>query len=68
VIATYALTGFAHVASIAIFVGGLSALVPERIKDISRLGFKALLGATFANLLTASVAGLFYSGGTILMP
>ncbi len=68
VIATYALTGFAHVASIAIFVGGISALVPERIKDISRLGFKALLGATFANLLTASIAGLFYSGGTILMP
>ncbi|MDD3807448.1 MAG: nucleoside transporter C-terminal domain-containing protein [Candidatus Marinimicrobia bacterium] len=68
VITTYALTGFAHVASIAIFVGGISALVPKRIKDLSQLGFKALLGATLANLLTASVAGLFYTGGSILMP
>jgi len=67
VITTYALTGFAHVASIAIFVGGTSALVPERIRDLSSLGFKALLGATLANLLTASMAGLFYANGSILL-
>ncbi|NHZ84264.1 MAG: nucleoside transporter [Planctomycetia bacterium] len=67
VIATYALTGFAHVASIAIFVGGISALVPERMKDLTQLGFKALLGATIANLLTASIAGIFYANSSILI-
>ncbi|RKY58264.1 MAG: nucleoside transporter [Candidatus Neomarinimicrobiota bacterium] len=67
VITTYALTGFAHVASIAIFVGGISAVVPERLKDLTQLGFKALLGATIANLLTASVAGIFYSNSSILL-
>ncbi|MFC1527569.1 NupC/NupG family nucleoside CNT transporter [Candidatus Neomarinimicrobiota bacterium] len=67
VIATYALTGFAHVASIAIFVGGISAVVPERMKDLTKLGFKALIGATIANLLTASVAGIFYTNSSILI-
>ena len=67
VITTYALTGFAHVASIAIFVGGISAVVPERLKDLTQLGFKALIGATIANLLTASVAGIFYANSTILI-
>lgn len=66
VITTYALTGFAHIASLAIFVGGISALVPERIKDLSRLGFRALLGATLACLLTACVAGFFYTDTSIL--
>lgn len=67
VITTYALTGFAHIASLAIFVGGISALVPERIKDLSRLGFRALLGATLATLLTACIAGIFYTDSSILM-
>ncbi len=67
VITTYALTGFAHVASVAIFVGGISAVVPERMKDLTQLGFRALLGATIANLLTASVAGIFYTSSSILM-
>ncbi len=67
VITTYALTGFAHVASLAIFVGGISALVPERIKDLSRLGFRALLAATLATLLTAAMAGLFYNPGSVLL-
>ncbi|MBU0529975.1 nucleoside transporter [bacterium] len=67
VITTYALTGFAHVASIAIFVGGISAIVPERMKDLTKLGFKALIGATIANLLTASVAGIFYTNSSILI-
>ncbi len=67
VIATYALTGFAHVASMAIFVGGISALVPERLKDLSQLGLRALIGATLANLLTAAVAGVFFSNSTILL-
>jgi len=67
VITTYALTGFAHIASLAIFVGGIGALVPERLKDLSRLGFRALLAATLATLLTAAVAGLFYNPSSILL-
>jgi len=67
VITTYALTGFAHIASLAIFVGGIGALVPERLKDLSRLGFRALLAATLATLLTAAVAGLFYNPNSILL-
>lgn len=57
-IATYALCGFAHIASVAIFVGGTSALVPERANDLSRVALRALLAATLACLSTASVAGL----------
>jgi CNT family concentrative nucleoside transporter len=67
VITTYALTGFAHVASIAIFVGGIGALVPQRLKDITQLGFRAMIGATIANLLTASIAGIFYANSSILL-
>jgi len=67
VITTYALTGFASVASMAIFVGGFSAIAPERIKDISQMGFRALLGATLATLLTASLAGIFFSSSSILL-
>ncbi len=67
VIASYALCGFAHVASLAIFVGGIGALAPTRIKDLSRLGLKALLAATLACLITGAVAGFFASGTTILL-
>jgi CNT family concentrative nucleoside transporter len=67
VIASYALCGFAHVASLAIFVGGTGALVPERIKDISRLGLRALWAATLACLQTAAVAGVFVTQGSILL-
>ncbi len=66
VITTYALTGFAHVASLAIFVGGISALIPERIKDLSTLGVRALVAATLACLMTAAVAGVFFTSRTIL--
>ena len=67
IIASYALCGFAHVASLAIFVGGISALAPERVKDLSRLGFRALLAATLACLMTGAVAGVFYTSGSILL-
>jgi CNT family concentrative nucleoside transporter len=67
VIASYALCGFAHFASLAIFVGGTGALVPERIKDISRLGLRALWAATLACLQTAAVAGVFVTQGSILL-
>jgi CNT family concentrative nucleoside transporter len=65
-IASYALCGFAHVASLAIFVGGTGALAPTRLKDLSRLGFRALLAATLACLMTGAVAGTFYTGTSIL--
>jgi CNT family concentrative nucleoside transporter len=66
-IASYALCGFAHIASLAIFVGGIGALAPSRYKDLSRLGFRALLAATLACLMTAAVAGTFYTGSSILL-
>lgn len=67
VIASYALCGFAHVASLAIFIGGAGALAPERLKDLSRTGLRALLAATLACLQTAAVAGVFVTRGSILL-
>ncbi len=66
IIASYALCGFAHVASLAIFVGGTGALAPKRLGDLSRLGFRALIAATLACLMTGAVAGTFYTGASIL--
>jgi CNT family concentrative nucleoside transporter len=67
IIASYALCGFAHVASLAIFVGGIGALAPQRMKDLSRLGFRALLAATLACLMTGAVAGVFFTSSSILL-
>lgn len=67
VIVTYALCGFTHVASMAIFVGGISALAPEKTKELSRVALRALLAATLACMMTGSVAGIFYSGKTLLL-
>lgn len=58
VVMTYALCGFVHIASMGIFVGGLSALIPSRIQDISRLGFRALWTAFLATVLTGCIAGV----------
>ncbi len=66
-LAAYALCGFAHVASLAIFVGGIAALVPERTRDLSDVGLRAFVAATLATLMTAAVAGTFYSSGSILL-
>ena len=66
IITSYALCGFAHVASLAIFIGGTGALVPTRVKDISRIGFRALLAATLACMMTGAVAGTFYTGSSVL--
>ena len=60
VVAAYALCGFAHVASMAIFVGGLTAIVPDRTRTIAGVGPRALLAATLACLLTACTAGTFF--------
>jgi CNT family concentrative nucleoside transporter len=67
VLAAYALCGFAHVASLAIFVGGTAALIPKRTKDLSDIGFRALIAATLATLMTAAVAGTFFIEGSILL-
>ncbi len=58
---TFALCGFANLASIAILLGGLGAIVPERRHDIARLGLKAVIGGTLVNLMNASLAGLFFA-------
>jgi len=57
-IATYALCGFANFSSIGIQIGGIGALAPERRNDMARLGLRALLAGTFANFMTACIAGL----------
>ena len=67
VVLAYSLCGFAHVASMAIFVGGISALVPERRKDLAAVGPRALLAATLACLMTGAVAGTFYRGGLAIL-
>ncbi|MBF0508227.1 MAG: nucleoside transporter, partial [Deltaproteobacteria bacterium] len=67
VVTTYALCGFAHVASMAIFVGGLAALAPKRRSELAALGPRALLSATLACLLTGAVAGTFYTSKSILL-
>jgi concentrative nucleoside transporter, CNT family len=67
VILSYALCGFAHVASVAIFVGGMAALIPSRRDELASLGWLALLAATLATLMTACVAGIFSTGEGVLM-
>ncbi|TSA52577.1 MAG: nucleoside transporter, partial [Planctomycetaceae bacterium] len=64
---TYALCGFAHVASMAIFVGGICALAPEKACNIGGPAARALIAAMFACLLTACVAGTFFTKGSILL-
>jgi concentrative nucleoside transporter, CNT family len=58
VIASYALSGFANFASIAIQIGGIGALAPERRQDLSRLGLRAMVAGTFASFQTATIAGI----------
>ncbi len=61
---SYALCGFVHVASLAIFVGGISALVPARRDELAHLGMKALFAAFLATVMTGCIAGIFYTGET----
>ncbi len=67
VITTYALCGFAHIASMAIFVGSLCALAPQHAKSIGPIACRALVAATLACLMTACVAGVFFTEGSILL-
>src|SRR2546422_4156159 len=57
-IATFALCGFANFSSIGIQIGGIGALAPERRGDLARLGIRAMLAGTMANLMSASIVGL----------
>lgn len=59
VISTYALCGFANFSSIAIQVGGIGTIAPNRRQDLALLGVKSLIGGTLACLMTACIAGLF---------
>lgn len=58
-IATFALCGFANLGSIGMQIGGIGALVPERRNDLAKLGIRAMLAGTMANLISASIAGIF---------
>jgi CNT family concentrative nucleoside transporter len=64
-IATYALCGFANFSSIAIQIGGIGGLAPERRQDLARFGLRAVLGGTLATLMTATIAGVLTSLGGI---
>ncbi len=57
-IATFALCGFANFSSIGIQIGGLSALAPDRRHDLAKLGFRAMIAGTLANLMSASIVGI----------
>ena len=57
-IATYALCGFANFSSIAIQIGGIGGLAPDRKPDLARFGLLAVLGGTLATLMTATIAGV----------
>jgi concentrative nucleoside transporter, CNT family len=57
---TFALCGFANFASIAIQIGGITPIAPDRQKDIAALGMRALLGGVLATLMTATIAGVLF--------
>ena len=60
IISTYALCGFANFSSIAIQIGGIGGLAPNRQGDLSKLGLKALAAATLATMMTATIAGALF--------
>jgi CNT family concentrative nucleoside transporter len=57
-VSTYALCGFANFSSIAIQIGGIGGLAPERRPDLARFGLRAVLGGTLATMMTATIAGV----------
>lgn len=60
-IITFALCGFANFSSIAILMGGIGAMAPNRRSDLAQLGLRAVIAASFANLMSAALAGFFIS-------
>jgi CNT family concentrative nucleoside transporter len=63
IIATYALCGFSNFSSIAIQIGGIGSMAPNQQGNLSRLGMTALLGATLACMMSATVAGALVGSG-----
>ncbi|MFT5235193.1 MAG: CNT family concentrative nucleoside transporter [Shewanella sp.] len=61
IIISFTLCGFANIGSLAMVIGGLAALCPERRQDLSALGMKALIAAALANLMSGTIAGLLFS-------
>jgi concentrative nucleoside transporter, CNT family len=59
-IATFALCGFANLSSIGIQIGGIGELAPNRRNDLAKLGFRAMLAGTMANLMSACIVGILY--------
>jgi CNT family concentrative nucleoside transporter len=57
-VVTFALCGFANFSSIAIQIGGIGGLAPDRRSDLARFGMRAVLGGTLATLMTATIAGV----------
>ncbi len=66
VIASYALCGFANFGSAAIWIGGIGTIAPGKRKELASLGIKSIIAGTLAAFMTASVAGFFFTGETIL--
>ncbi len=62
VVLTFALCGFANLSSIAILLGGLGALIPDRMSEIADMGIKAVFAASLANLMNAALAGMLVGG------
>ena len=58
IILSYALCGFANFSSIAIQIGGIGEIVPERRTDLAKLGFKAMIAGSLAAFMTATIAGI----------
>ncbi len=59
-IATYALCGFANFSSIAIQIGGIGGMAPDRQGDLARLGFRAMIAASLATMMTGTIAGAIF--------
>lgn len=59
-ISTYALCGFANFSSIAIQIGGIGGMAPTRQGDLSKLGLKAMIAASLATMMTATIAGAIF--------
>jgi CNT family concentrative nucleoside transporter len=60
-IVTFALCGFANISTMAMLIGGLGSLVPEKRPFISKYGFRAIAAGVMANLMSASIAGVILS-------
>jgi CNT family concentrative nucleoside transporter len=58
IISTYALCGFANFSSIAIQIGGIGGIAPDRRKDLAKFGLRAVLGGSIATFMTATIAGV----------